>query len=75
MNCWIIFAADKELSKIFLFLYVGSKRNVWKFLKISQNCEFFGLGLSYPFDLLTRPIFDLFTKQKQIVRYVIICMR
>ena len=49
--------------------------NVRKLLKMSENCEFLALDLSYPFDLLTRPIFDLFTKQKQIVRFVIICMR
>ena len=42
---------------------------------MSENCEFLALDLSYPFDLLIRPIFDLFTKQKQIVRFVIICMR
>ena len=43
--------------------------------KMSQNCECLALDLSYPFDLLTRPIFDLFTKQKQIIRFVIIYMR
>ena len=42
---------------------------------MTQNCEFLALDLSYPFDTLTRPIFDLLTKQKQIIRFVIIYMR